>query len=153
MTATAMKWALIVLSSFVIASCGWVRDPSAPSLIGYWYPVEINGEPTVGSNIELHLKGINPDALTFTGYQLYIDCGDSGHLDEKRGVLISNERTAARVPQDQCNVHDPMRLDALRRMTHEGVRGRLDPELFSATLSTESGQTARFSFMDTTLIE
>jgi hypothetical protein len=153
MTARAVKWALVGLAFLGIASCDWGRDSSAPSLIGYWYPVEINGEPTVGSSIELHLKGVNPDTLKVTGYQLSIGCRDSGRWDQKRGVLISDERMTDQAPQGQCDVHDPKRLNALRHMTQEGVSIRLDRELFSATLSTGSGQTARFNFLDMTPVD
>ncbi|WP_242077551.1 hypothetical protein [Brevundimonas diminuta] len=149
----ASRLGLVLLGMVWLAGCQ-SDDRGPSSLIGYWYAVEVDGEPTIGSRVELRLPELNPDTLKASTYRLSIGCEDWGRLDQSRSVLISDAQDPfGKVPQAQCDPRDPARLDALRQMTHDGVRISVDPMTFTAVLSTTSGRTARFDYMDTTPVD
>ncbi|QIF80421.1 hypothetical protein [Brevundimonas sp. 'scallop'] len=133
---------------------GCQSDDRRPSLIGYWYAVEVDGEPAIGSRVEMRLPDLNSDTMKASTYRLSIGCEDWGRLDQSRSVLISDALDPfGKSPQAQCDLRDPARLDALRQMTHEGVFITVDPMTLKAVLSTKSGRTARFDFMDMTPVD
>jgi len=102
----------------------------------------------------MRLPDLNPDTLKASTYRLSIGCEDWGRLDQSRSVLISAALDPfGKSPQAQCDPRDPARLDALRQMTHEGVFIAVDPMTLKAVLSTKSGRTARFDFMDMTPVD
>lgn len=149
----AKRLGLVLLGMLWLAGCQLgEHDPS--SLIGYWHAVEVDGEPTTGSRVEMRLPDLDPDTLKASSYSLSIGCEDWGRLDQNHSVLISAALDPfGKPPQAQCDPRDPARLDALRQMTHEGISIRVDPMTFTAVLSTTSGQTARFDFMDMTPVD
>lgn len=149
----AVRLAPALLGMLWLAGCqSGERAPS--SRTGYWYAVEVDGEPTTGSRVEMRLKDLNPDTLKASSYRLSIGCDDTGHLDQSRSILISDALDPfGKPPQAQCDPRDPARLDALRQMTHEGISIHIDPMKFTAVLSSTSGRTARFDFMDMTPVD
>ena len=144
---------LLLLATFWLTGCQLGERHTSSSLIGYWYPVEVNGEPTTGSRIELRLQDVDPDTLKASGYRLSIGCDDWGRFVEDHHVMLSDSLNHGKPPQAQCDARDPARLDELRQMTHEGFSVRLDPDTYTALLSTTSGRTARFAFMDLTPVD
>jgi hypothetical protein len=99
----------------------------------------------------MRLPELGPDNLKPSAYRLSIGCEDWGRLDQSRSVLVSDALDSSGKPlKPQCDPRDAGRLDALRQMTHEGVNISVDPVTFTAVLSTPSGRTARFEFMDMT---
>lgn len=148
----ARRLGLVLLGILWLAGCQPAEHAS--SLIGYWYVVELDGEPTVGSRVEMRLPGLDSDTLKASNYKLSIGCEDWGRLDQSRSVLVSDAPSPfGKSPQTQCDPRDAGRLDALRQMTHEGVSISLDPITSTAVLSTTSGRTARFDFMDMTPVD
>lgn len=122
-------------------------------LPGHWYPTEINGQTVTGSSVELRLDDIETTDLTPTAYELRLGCADAGRWDSKRELLVSDASYAGRVPQDQCHAADARRLDALRRMTHEGVKIGVNTETYEVRFSTASGQSARFSYFPSPVVD
>jgi hypothetical protein len=147
----ATRLGLVLLGSIGLPACQ--LEEHASPLIGYWYVTEVNGEPTVGSLVEMRLPKLNPDTLQASEYELSIGCQDWGRLDRNRGVLVSDALHPGKPPQAQCDPHDAGRLDALRQMTHQGASLKIDPETLTALLTTASGRTARFNYMDMTPVD
>lgn len=145
-------WMIVTLALTGLAACK--QGGQDPVLNGYWYAVEINGERTLGSRVQLDLEDVDPNLFEVSNYALAIDCDDTGRYDRKRGALVSDLRNPYEtIPQAQCEARDAKRLDDLRLMTHEGVTIRFDPKTYAALLSTASGRTARFDYMDTTPVD
>lgn len=48
---------------------------------------------------------------------------------------------------------EALRLDALRRMTHEGVTIAVDAETYEVGFSTASGQSARFTYFPSPVVD
>lgn len=122
-------------------------------LPGHWFPTEINGQDVTGSSVELWLDNIETTDLTPTTYELRLGCTDAGRWDSKRKLLVSDATYAGRAPQDQCQAADASRLDALRRMTHEGVTIGVDAETYEVSFSTASGQSARFTYFPSPVVD
>jgi len=152
MKSAFLKTSLVLLSGLALASCDLIKPSSQNLPAGEWYLVELNGKPTVGSRIDLDLKDLDFDALTLSHYRLDINCEDYGRLNES-GTMISDYHRSGKAPDAQCPPEDPERMETLRRMTHEGVKVQLDPELLTATFATNAGQTARFDFNPSTLVD
>lgn len=152
MKSAFLKTSLVALSGLALASCDMIKPSPNYNLAGDWYLVELNGKPTPGSRVDLNLRNVHYDELRISEYRLDINCDDFGRLNES-GTMISDYHVAGNVPDKQCEAEDPGRMDTLRRMTHEGVKVQLDPKLFTATLTTNTGQTARFDFMPSELVD
>lgn len=128
-------------------------DDGDHTLPGHWFPTEINGQNVTGSSMELWLDNIKTTDLTPTAYELRLGCADVGRWDSKREVFVSDATYAGRMPQDQCQAADSPRLDALRRMTHEGVTIVVDAETYEVRFSTASGQSARFTYFPSSVVD
>lgn len=128
-------------------------DEGDYGLPGHWFPTEINGQDVTGSSVELWLDNIETTNLTPTAYELRLGCADAGRWDSKRELLVSDAMYAGRMPQDQCQSADAPRLDALRRMTHEGVTIAVDAETYEVSFSTASGQSARFTYFPSPVVD
>lgn len=128
-------------------------DESDYGLHGHWFPTEINGQDVTGSSVELRLDDIETTDLTPTAYELRLGCADAGRWDSKREMLVSDATYAGRAPQDECQAVDAPRLDALRRMTHEGVKIGVDAETYEISFSTASGQSARFTYFPSHVVD
>ena len=128
-------------------------DEGDYGLPGHWFPTEINGQEVTGSRVELWLDNIETTDLAPTVYELRLGCEDSGRWDPERGMLVSDSTYAGLVPQDQCQAADAPRLDALRRMTHEGVTIRVDSKTYEVTFSTATGQSAHFTYFPSPIVD
>lgn len=138
------------LAMLVLLGCA---DQGDYSLHGHWFPTEINGQDVTGSSVELWLDSIETTDLTPTTYALRLGCTDAGRWDSKRELLVSDATYAGRAPQDQCQAADASRLDALRRMTLEGVTIGVDAETYEVSFSTASGQSARFTYFPSPVVD
>lgn len=147
----AKRLGLVLLGLIWLPACQFEKH--APTMIGYWHVTELNGEPTVGSLVEMRLPKLDPDTLRASNYELSIGCDDRGRLDQRRGVLVSDALASGKPPQAQCDPRDAGHLDALRQMTHEGASIKIDPDTFAALLTTASGRTARFNYIDMTPVD
>lgn len=147
----AKRLGLVLLGLICVSACQVEKE--APTLIGYWHVTELNGEPTVGSVVEMRLPKLDPDTLRASSYELSIGCRDWGRLDHGRGVLVSDFLERGKPAQAECDPRDAGRLDALRQMTHEGASIEIDPDTFAALLTTASGRTARFNYVDMTPVD
>jgi hypothetical protein len=128
-------------------------DEGDHGLPGHWFPTEINGQDVTGSSVELWLDDIETTDLMPTTYELSLGCADAGRWDSKQELLVSNATYAGGAPQDQCQAADAPRLDALRRMTHEGVTIGVDAETYEVSFSTASGQSARFTYFPSPVVD
>lgn len=138
------------LAMLALAGCADEGDYGLP---GHWFPTEINGQDVSGSSVELWLDNIETTDLSPTAYELRLGCADAGRWDSKRELLVSDSTYAGRAPQDQCQAADAPRLDALRRMTHEGVTIGVDAETYEVSFSTASGQSARFTYFPSPVVD
>lgn len=138
------------LAMLALLGCADEGDYGLP---GHWFPTEINGQKVTGSSVELWLEDIETTDLAPTAYELRLGCADAGRWDSKRELLVSGASYAGRVPQDQCQAADAPRLDALRRMTHEGVTIGVDTETYEVSFSTASGQSARFTYFPSPVVD
>ncbi|MNT10725.1 hypothetical protein D3C72_1455690 [compost metagenome] len=139
-----------VLAVLALLGCADEGDHGLP---GHWFPTEINGQDITGSSVELWLDDIETTDLMPTTYELSLGCADAGRWDSKQELLVSNATYAGGAPQDQCQAADAPRLDALRRMTHEGVTIGVDAETYEVSFSTASGQSARFTYFPSPVVD
>lgn len=138
------------LAMLALVSCADEGDHGLP---GHWFPTEINGQDVTGSSVELWLDNIETTDLMPTTYELRLGCADAGRWNSKQELLVSDATYAGRAPQEQCQAADASRLDALRRMTHEGVTIGVDAETYEVSFSTASGQSARFTYFPSPVVD
>ena len=138
------------LAMLAFSGCSDSADYNLP---GFWFPTEINGQKVTGSSVELWLDDIETTDLAPTVYELRLGCADAGRWDANRELLVSDSTHAGRVPQDQCQAVDAPRLDALRRMTHEGIKIGVDAKTYEVSFSTASGQSARFTYFPSPVVD